>query len=414
MKVDVSALVNSDKVSSERSWSRIEAYLDRLETADKEDIVINFDTLVVVEPWKFEAFDRIMKKYPSIKFEVFDNEDLVKTFDAACLLKGYEVGKITNIPKVVVIEKTKEEKKLERIQEEVFDYICIKDGNMYVYLVDKFSQFCDTKYATAFMLDAEKYAEIYNKRDCKFIIETEDMLVSDKVMFNVTRDGAKLKRERGIDTYIFSNIKETSEKFALHKFSAEATNVSNAERLQIISKFMYKNMAGLLTEYKNGRKKDSFGRSGDGEKVSCKPCIYLGCSGVGEEVVITIRVFSNKTFFTQEHWQMENDNESLSELDYSDLKIKLSELGVMNKFLGTRYHFMAPVQRSTKDYEINLVLNDGGFGERNKVTIPEKMKAVFDAWNVEYDEAGLERAVSKSKEILKQLEIEEREQEEDF
>ena len=408
MKVDVNTLINSEKVASERSWSKIEAFLDGLEDSQKEDLTVNFDTLLVQEPWKFEAFDRIMTKYPDIKFEVFDNEDLVKTLDAACMLKGYATGKVTNTPKIIVEEKTKEEKKLDAIQASVFNFIYSKDGDMYVDLAKHFSQFCDVKYANAFMRAAAQYAELYNKKDCSFIINAEDLLVADKVMQTVTREGAILKNEKGIDTVIYSDIKETSEKFSLHKFTAEAVDVSKADRLRIISKYMYRNMAGLITEYKNGKKKDTFGRIGDGTKVSCKPCIYLGCSGTGEETVVNIRIFSNKTFFTQQHWEMENDGEQIKELEFKDESIKLTDIGVMNKFLGSRYHFMAPVQRSLDDYEQDLSANDGGFGERRTVTIPEKMKIVFDAWDIDYDEAGLERAINKSKEILRELELEAR------
>ena len=161
-------------------------------------------------------------------------------------------------------------------------------------------------------------------------------------------------------------------------------------------------MPGMLIKYKKSKALDDFGREGKGEVVSSRIAIYRGLkqSKTGQPVAM-IEVFNNNYFYTIEHWMVEHDYEEPTSLHSETLEIGLDELGVCDMFLGSKYHFLLPVQQNESETQVVIKeVDENGKNVKVRCTIPERMKIVFDSWGVKYNEESLDEAIKNTKEFL--------------
>ena len=205
----------------------------------------------------------------------------------------------------------------------------------------------------------------------------------------------------------------------------------------------------MLIKYKASKAIDKFGRQGKGEIVSSRIAIYRGIvkkpnyraarmfSNNKEEkflnlkfnengllvdekgnlietskVGILIDSYNNDKFCTRTEWMAYNDGELMDEngnyikeLPCEHLIIDLNDIGLMDMFLGSSYHFIKPIQRS-KEESTTLIIEYDSENEKyiKKVcTIPERIKEVCNDWGVSVNVIELEKDIRASKLELDKL-----------
>ena len=97
---------------------------------------------------------------------------------------------------------------------------------------------------------------------------------------------------------------------------------------------------------------------------------------------------------------LEHDNESLKQLLFEDVSIPVSEFGMYNDFLGSKYHLITPVQNNPEDSIMMFGVDSTGKITSTRMTIPERIKAVFDDWGIKYDTESLQSYIQKTHEKL--------------
>ena len=118
------------------------------------------------------------------------------------------------------------------------------------------------------------------------------------------------------------------------------------------------------------------------------------------EVELHFNSYNGNTFYTKEHWALEHDNHVLSGLEVTHEVVLLSHFGLYNNFIGSKHHFIEPVQLNSEDSMTMYGVNENGGVSRTVMTIPERIQAVFDDFDVEYDKEALEACIIKTKQHL--------------
>ena len=86
------------------------------------------------------------------------------------------------------------------------------------------------------------------------------------------------------------------------------------------------------------------------------------------------------------------------------MEIPMSEIGLCDKFLGSKTHFILPVQQSASESQKVIVdIDDDGRNVTKLCTIPERMREVFDSWGIKYDVESLEKAIEDTKKQLSNM-----------
>lgn len=205
---------------------------------------------------------------------------------------------------------------------------------------------------------------------------------------------------KGVTVTIHSDDEEVMNKVNIYQTLSSNKSMSVSDKLNIIKSKLSVGKVGMLIKYKDSKATDEFGRKGRGKPISCRVAIFGGLKLVDKTPTISIRTFNGNTFFTSTHWSLEHDNAILRNLDYTDELIPIDQFGMYNDFLGSRYHFIAPIQTRKEDTITMYGLNEQGKVTHDKVTIPERIKLVLDDWEIKYDAESLDRCIKETKEIL--------------
>jgi hypothetical protein len=162
------------------------------------------------------------------------------------------------------------------------------------------------------------------------------------------------------------------------------------------------NTPGMLIKYKKSKALDEFGREGKGEVVSSRIAIfrtiYQDSSG---HAIAKIETFNSNYFYTKEHWMVEHDGEVPSSLHSEVIEAEMTEIGLGDLFLGSKYHFILPIQQDESESQVVIEsIDEDGRNIKKKCTIPERMKLVFDSWGIEYNEESLNKSIEETKKSL--------------
>ena len=180
---------------------------------------------------------------------------------------------------------------------------------------------------------------------------------------------------------------------------------TSKEKFDIMRSRLKVNHVGILTKYKDGRAKDEFGRSGKGEKISVRIALFKGFTrDTNDEILAHFQSYNNNYFYTHDHWYLEHDGEELNDLIYDDVYVKIDDLGIYNDFVGARYHFSSAVQYrpegSVTMYHMESISDTKSSVVGERYTIPERIKAVFDDFGVDYDQESLDAYIESTRKIL--------------
>lgn len=387
-----------DTISQDKGWKKINEELSNCD----DDIEIDFTGIKVIEPWKCPEF-RILLKKRNIHMKFVNNEVVANKIKMICVIDGLDESRITSKTVEIPKPKTPEEKKVEQCGMALIPLFSITDSNCAIFNArDKYSQMQNTittKYIKYAISELHKVQGIN-----EFIIELNKITVLSNVVQSIVTMINSFE-EDGIRVKIDTDDKEIQKNFKLFMHIAKNTSYSSLDKGEILVTKLKPGTVGMLIKYKKSKALDEFGRHGNGEVVSSRIATFDGLATPDEDKnCACFTSYNNNYFYTKQHWMVEHDNEEPTSLHADRLQIDLNELGFDNVFLGSQYHFIMPVQRSSgESVWVITGLNESGSNIKVKCTIPERIKIVLDDWGIKYAKDALEKAIKETEKLLNEL-----------
>lgn len=405
-EVNFKEILAVDNISQEKSWMKVYEKLKDI----KEDILINFDGVNVVEPWRFKTFQMLLTKNPHIYFTFTNKEDIVSKLHMSCIINGVNTDRVRSVIIKKERVKTAEELKIEKKGKEIAEHFEIENNVAIIKIYDLYSQLHNSG-TIAYIKSAIK--EINGEKEIKeFVIDLGNISVQLNVLkylatmiIDYESDGISI----AVDTISEQIAKDI--KLFLHQCKNEVYN-DKFKRLNKIRSAISVNTPGIFLRYKSSRALDDFGRHGKGEVVSSRIAILRKIRVISKKsntsddlkdarIIVYIDTYNSDYFYTKLHWMLEHDNEELNKLHVDRYEVDIEELGFCDDFIGSKYHFMLPIQKDKKESKPVLVgLNENGRNIKKICTIPERMKLVFDDWGVVYNKEILDKSIELTRKRL--------------
>lgn len=389
-----------DRISQNKGWIKLREALDALDT--KDDILIDFTGINVSDPWDCPDFINILKN-PKLHMLFKNKDELVTRIKMTCILNGAYPDNIENIEIEKPKEKTAEEKKIEQYGEglrQIFGADERYPGALVIDLGKKYTQLHNTATINYLKYAIDKLHEETGQTHYIAIVGKTNIL--DNVLELLANIIVKYKSQ-GIVLEVDLDNPDAETKIGLYLHKATAKVYSIDEKIKFVKEHLVKGgMPGILIRYKKSRSLDNFGRYGKGEVISSRIAIIRGMEYRSKDhtPVIVVESYNNDYFFTGQHWLIEHDNEQLQSVRVDKLEISLDELGFLDSFLGSTYHFMEPIPLDdTDNCKVIVAIDEDGKNVIRSCTLPERMKYVFDDWGIEYNDKYLDGCIEKTAEL---------------
>lgn len=429
-----------DNLTQDSSWVDIYGHIKEKVSPD-EKVLLDFKGISVIEPWTLDTFGKILKMDNIyFRFTSYNKESLtnfVNRIKMKCVIEGLLVDRIDMVYIEPVKVKTKAEIKIEKGGNAIIERFII-NGEEAVFDI---TQYIDQIGSVDTVHSLEYAIRQLNKNYdvTTFKLLTKRMFIQDNIIEMLAKLILALEDE-GISLLIDTEIEATAKKLGLFVYTASNESYTFEKKFKAFAE-MPLNMAGLLVKYKNSRAVDEFGRSGKGQIVSNRIAIFRGlCVKVGfnevhivkklhkiedgqayvdlelangkmdtrwvdlTNIQVCIDSYHNDTFVTHAEWETYHDGEmtddkgnEVTELPKTRVIEDIDNVGLMNKFLGKRFHFIRAIQKSKADNKMIITkINESGSCVREEVTIPERIKIVLQDWG-EKVHFELERDIYESK-----------------
>lgn len=393
-------LYNVDTISQDKGWKKVLQAINDILATTNEDILIDFSSTNVVDPWQSIEFKKLLSN-EKIHMKFVNSEQTVNKIKMMCIIEGMSADRITNEVIEVPREKTAEEKKIEQYGSQLMDFF--KDngtGTLVFNVRDRYDQLQSTN--TVNYIDFAMRELHKTKGTTNFVIIFNKI----SVLPNVLRVFAQLivdYKEMGVDLKIDMDNDDSARELGLFIHIATNDKYTDSERAKAFNE-LKPNTPGILIRYKKSKATDDFGRQGKGEVVSSRIAIFREVKDNGDGPIAVVATYNNNYFYTKQHWMVEHDNEEPTSLHEDIMEIPMSDIGLCDRFLGSRTHFILPVQRSNEESQTVIIDIDENDRNIKKIcTIPERMKIVFDDWSVPYDHEALDKAISDTKALLSNM-----------
>lgn len=422
--VRAKTIVSVDTISKGniKPWIKLIDFMK--EVPADEEINFTFEDIQVYQPWNAYTFINLLSD-SRVHMTFINDEESVKTIELMLHLNGFKTGRIVNRD---TRTNNKEDKHLAVIQEKAKGlqpyFHANPDGSVTFKVTERYDQIG--------VIDTVKYIEAALVMRHEMTGETEMILDTGKITLyaNILEAVSKIfdtMHDIGVKLYINSGVAEINDKINLYR-GLSGSQAGTREHFEICQARLKDNCVGMLAKYRDSKGKDEFGRHGRGEIVTNRIAIFRGFKFKEGRPCLEFQVFNGKTFFPREHWYLENDSQilvfrtgrdmteverngynhftddgeahTIKKMDVQDMVIPLEEVGIYNDFLGSKYHFMAPIQKHKRDSKNVFTINDDGFAKCVKMTIPELAKAVLDDYAIEYNKPELESCIARTKDIL--------------
>lgn len=392
----IKEIYNVDTISQDKGWKKIVAALENV----KEDTLIDFGGVNVVDPWQCPEFKNLLK-LPHIHIKFTNNLAVVKKIKMMCIIEGLNPDKVINEeiekPKV----ETMEEKKIKKIGDSLIPLFIKNEEGTWVFEVKKkYDNLNNTSTLSYIKYAIEKINE--RDHDNRFMIKLGTLLPLSNVLEVLARIRIELKTA-GIELDIDTDNEETLKNLNLAIYMVGDHKLSASDRYNLMVNSVKPNTAGLLIKYRKSKALDEYGRHGKGEVISCRIAVFRGFTTKQNNKIpkAIIESYNDNYFYTRSHWMIEHDNDQLDKLHSDMLEISMPELGFCDSFLGSQYHFLRPVQQNKSDTRTIISgIDENGKNIKQVCTIPERIKTIFDDWEVLYNKEELEQDIEKTKEVL--------------
>lgn len=396
-------IYNVDIISQDKGWKKINNAVEEI----GEEVEIDFKGVKVITPWECDTFKQIIKNN-NVHMKFTNEPDLVNRIRMMCLLEGSNEQRITNIEVEIPKEKSQEEKKIEMYGKGLIpcfhNNIALQfdcdESWMVMNVKTKYSQLHNST-SLGYIEYAINYLVKYKEKD-KFILDIQGISILDDVLETLAEIIVRME-SNGITLLAWTDNEDVKKTLQLSLHKVTNRIYTPKEKYKALIKNIKPNTAGMLIKYKKSRAVDTFGRFGKGEVISSKIAIFRGLkkSETGGTPLFIVETFNSHTFYTQQHWIAQHDNEMLDKLDSETVEITMNELGFGDLFLGTSYHFIEPIQQDKKESDYIVIdLDENGKNIKKLCTIPERMKLVFDDWGINYNKDKLDEAIKKTQEKL--------------
>lgn len=359
---------------------------------DKDDkLIINCYGVNFMRPWNNELFKKFLKEHLNVFFKIYNDAKLCNSINLACDLMGLSHRAI---PENLISENKVVDKKLLKEEQELDEIISLFVNNERDTML-VVSSYCDSiDSGPTLDIIAKAIKRYLDGQDIdKFSIDARSVHINNNLVDRIIDTMRDLNMGK-TEVKFISDDKELNDSIEMKEVFRHVDLVKDDERLSVLSK-LPKNYPCMLIRYKNNRAKDSFGRLGRGEVCSCRAAII---KDIDSEYVY-IAEYNGNDFYTYEHVSMERDG-NVNELKPTLTRIKLHDVGYDNIFLGERYHIARAIQEDASDSTQMYVPSEDGFSTSVSVTIPERMKMVFDSWEIEYDKEELEACIRRTNDKL--------------
>lgn len=397
MKVIAKEILGIDTISqgNDKPWQKLLQYMDE----HKTEVPINFDFvgISVISPCTSPSFIKLLSN-PNFCMTIYNKEELANSIRLLCTLNCFNPDRVTNIEYAKPKKVDSNESRINALANELIGYFYSEVGSNEI-TVPLFKRFDQIGHP-----DTLKYIETAIRRfadatKCEQVrIHTGKMYIQPHMIDAIVAMCDRLYKD-GIDVYFDSDIKQVQNNLDMG-FALSKANYSLPEKFKIMKGKLHKNRVGILTKYKDGKAKDEFGRQGRGEIVSTRLAIFKGFTKQKGAIKAIFCVFSTDELYTSTHWALEHDGEELEFPKHDMVYINIADLGIYNDFVGTKYHFSTAIQYAPGGEVVMFFLDESGKVSSKSLTIPERAKAVFDDFEIEYDKESLDAYITETRKIL--------------
>ena len=389
-------LYNVDTISQDKGWKKVAQALEELLSTTTEDIMIDFSSTNVVDPWQSAEFKQILKN-ERVHMKFVNSDSTVNKIKMMCVIDGINTDRVVNEVIEIPREKTAEEKKIETYGSQLIPLFRKNEDGVYVFNAkERYDQLQSTN-----TVGYVEFAINSIHKDTganEFIVNLSGITVLSNVLGIFAKLIVNLDSE-GIELKIDLDNEDSIRELGLYIHIETNNKFTDSERLKEFNK-LRPHTPGILIRYKKSKAIDDFGRQGKGEVVSSRIAIF---EGIKDDMAV-IKTYNNNYFYTKQHWMVEHDNEEPTSLHEETMEIPMSEIGLCDKFLGSKTHFILPVQQSVSESQKVIVdIDDDGRNVTKLCTIPERMREVFDSWGIKYDAESLEKAIEDTKKQLSNM-----------
>lgn len=390
-KVDTISKINN------KAWEVMSALL-----SEDEDYMFDFRGIELVDPWLNDEFSKFIRD-ERVHLQLYSSEKTAYTINTMCVLGGMKPNRVFNTDVVAPKAMTPAEKLAIEMAKQLQDYFEVDetDSNSVKFNIYKrFDQLGSVN--TIEYMEAAIRLYVSQNRDSNITLDLGSIFIQKNILELISSKIDEMLSD-GIRISAVSTEKEVNDKIGLHRHLSNNREYTVEDRLE-----MFRNIkpgtVGMLSKYKSSRGVDEFGRQGNGEVVSCRVAIFRGMrSGgitAGGNDMPVFEVYNGDKFYTRQHWELEHDFDELDELEVVNIIPDVTEVGLYGEFLGSKYHFMEPIQYDTSGSTVMYSLDDNGKLITEKMTIPERIETVLEDWNVEYDRDKLKQCLNETNKIL--------------
>jgi len=364
---------------SKRNQHRFKDIKRKFDTIEG-DIIADFSEVDLVSPEKLPDFIDLLKD-ERVTFKIYEDEELYRKLNFTLLMIGMDVNKKlihvrdeTEVPEIV----DEQLMSAMRVVESTYRF---EDGVGYVDIAGRLSVLTRNYYFEAI----RNVIEGHTSETSHFVIilngvSLQEFNIKTIADIIVSFDGRGITVEVDDDDEDHMRVLQTNVNLGIN------VNMSNTKKYEIMREIP-EFTAGIFTTYKNG-KKDSFNRSGNGERATSLPARYIGCN----KSHASFEVYRKKTFCKRVQYQME-EHEQHPGLDYYVAKVPYDELGFGQFFLGSKYHFNLPIQLKKQNVFNVAVHNSENELDYKKMNLPEYMASIFEDFNVQYDKEMMAKSI---------------------
>ena len=393
--------VDTISVKNDKAWGLLGEEANTAIAEGYDNVLFDFNGIMLVKPWLNTVFSKFIND-SRIELKLYNSDDVCQSLYAWGLLGQVEGldKRIKNENNFVYTGLSTEEKMNMKKASELLKYMeQDESGNWVLPCNKKYGQLCSD---STIKLIEKVLIDFYEQNHVSDLILDIDGLALNKNIFKSLAEMYNNVEKKGIQLEIRTQDKEIKNKIELAICLYKKGTVTTADKLEIVNKYLVKGTVGIFQKFLENKKRDEFGRFGEGKALYCRIATFEGISQTSRNnAVLRFRTYNNDTFFTKQHWALEN-NFALEKLEYEDVEVPVEQVGLFDRFIGSVGHFMAPVQYKVEDSMIMYDVNNEGYIVQKTMTIPERAKEVFEDWDIEYDKEALNAAIERTSQILEE------------
>lgn len=394
-KVNVGEFLNVTQITLSDTADDMWKKLIDIAEEDDTDVEFDFEGVYLDRPWCSTGFNRLMEN-ERVHLTVYYDEVLKDTIDIMCAFKGIRQNRVNNIETAVEKVAPKINKEVEILYTRFKDNFCITNDKATIVLSDYISQIGTIDTVEALRKAVEDFSREQGVTDFTFYTEfigIETHLINTIAIMVVELKQHSINLEIKSDDEGIQSLLDTA--LNLQK----RAGLTERGKIDILIKVLTKNCVGMLSTYKETKRKDLFGREGDGEVVVSRPAIFRGIQIEDDTFYLVIDEYNGRNFVPKLDYELDNDGDEHTGIKFERKRIHINEIGVEDEFIGSRYLFELPVQECIED-SITVYTTTEETLETEKVLFPEFLKKVFTDFGVEFDTLKLDQSIERSKAIL--------------